>query len=253
VAEARLSGTQRLSAVYHDTLDLDLLRHKVILLRRASGSDAGWHLELPAGQACSDVHRPAGRSGAPVPAELTALVRSVLRERAVEPVARLRTTCTLTRLLDGQGRALAGRLPVEPVPHGHRGPRRGAGAVALARLRAQRDEPVACDPLVRLDVERARYAAEAVDTLFGPRARTLAKRMRGVQETLGSYQDSLLARGWLLAAAARAQAADEPTFTYGLLHAWQAQGDGDTDANLAAAARLVRPSALTWPTGGTRR
>ena len=41
--------THHLDAVYYDTDRLDLLRSKITLRRRTGGSDAGWHLKLPAG------------------------------------------------------------------------------------------------------------------------------------------------------------------------------------------------------------
>ena len=489
VGQVRPAGTQRLTATYYDTPELDLLAHRVTLRRRTGGSDAGWHLKLPADKARLEVHRPAGRSGSPVPAELTALIRSLLRDRTPHPVVRLRTTRALTQLLDDEGRVLAeiaddtvtatvqgqqaptswrelevelvdgpvrllpavGRrlrrqgavpaaypsklaraldghspaqpaLPPRPVPNGHRGSRRGVGAgdVVLTHLRAQRDELLAHDPQVRLDAhdsvhqmrvatrrlrsalatfrplftpdattalraelawlaavlgaardaevlrdlltaeltalpehlrhgpiaerittdldqayrtahahavgeldgprylallsaldafvadppfarparrradrqipalihraaarvkreldaaraepdldarelrshevrkaaKRARYAAEAVTSLLGAHAKALAKHMRTVQETLGSHQDALLARQWLLQAAGQAEAAGEPTFTYGLLYARQADGDGDTDANLTTAAALLTTSTPTWPSKGARR
>ena len=476
------AGTQRLTATYYDTPELDLLANRVTLRRRTGGSDAGWHLKVPAGDARLEVHRPPGRSGSPVPAELTALVRSLLRDRTPQPVVRLRTTRALTQLLDGGGRVLAevaddavtatvlgqesstawrelevelvhgaarllpvvarrlrrqgvvpaaypsklaralgGHLPAGPVPNGHRGPRHGSGAgdVVLTHLRGQRDALLACDPRVRLDAhdgvhqmrvatrrlrsalatfrplfthdstsglreelswlaavlgtardaevlrdlltaelavlpeslrhgpvaerittdldeayrsahtgavaeldgprylallaaldafvagppftraahrqadreipalirravrrvtrdldaartetdldarelrshdvrkaaKRARYAAEAATSLFGAQARPLAKQMRTVQETLGSHQDALLARDWLLEAAARAEADGKPTFTYGLLYARQATGDGDTDANLATAAALLTTSPPAWAAKGAR-
>lgn len=492
VDEVRDGGTARLTATYYDTPELDLLRHRITLRRRTGGTDGGWHLKLPAGQSGAgtaqgrlEVRRPAGHSRAPVPSELTGLVRSVLRDRVPQPVVRLRTTRVLTLLLDDQGRVLAeiaddqvtaqvlgeqepssstwrevevelveggpqllaevgrrlrrqgavpalhrsklarglaGQLPAQPVPNGHRGPRRGAGvgSVVLAHLRAQRDELVACDPQVRLDrydsvhrmrvatrrlrsalatfrpvftpgsttalrselawlagvlgaardaevlrdlladelvqvsdqlllgpvterigteldeayrlahatvvaeldgdrylqllaaldafvavppfsrlarrparrqvpvlvrrdvrrvvrrldaaraeteleqrqlrshevrkaAKRARYAAEAVGELFGAPARSLARQMRTVQQALGSHQDSLLARDWLLGAADRARDAGEPTFSYGLLYARQACGEGDTDANLVATADLLSPSTLSWPPRALRR
>lgn len=469
VGGVRSAGTQRLTATYYDTAGLELLANRVTLRRRTGGSDAGWHLKLPATVGRLEIHRPAGRSGSPVPAELAALVRSLLRDRTLQPVVRLRTVRALTQLLDTEGRVLAeiaddavtatvlgqqsssswrelevelvdgparllpavgrrlqrqgavpaafasklaraldGQLRAQPVPNGHRGPRRGAGAgdVVAAHLRTQRERLLAWDPQVRLDTpdavhqmrvttrrlrsalasfrplftpeattglrqelawlagvlgvprdaevlrdlltgelgalpedlrhgpvqdritthleqayrtahvqavaeldgprylallnaldafvtdppfarparrradrempalvdravrkvtrelaaaraeadldqrelrshevrkaaKRARYAAEAVTSLLGVQARTLARQMRSVQETLGSHQDSLLAREWLAEAAARAEAAGEPTFTYGFLYARQAHGDGDTDANLAAAAELL--------------
>lgn len=100
---------------------------------------------------------------------------------------------------------------------------------------------------VRKAAKRARYAAESVIATFGNRARALARQMRQVQETLGSHQDSLLAREWLLTAAAQAQAAGEPTFTHGILYAQQADGDGDTDTNLATVAALLTAPDTAWP------
>ena len=77
VDEVRDGGIQRLTATYYDTPELDLLRHRVTLRRRTGGTDAGWHLKLPAGQSGAgteqgrlEVRRPAGHSRAPVPAEL---------------------------------------------------------------------------------------------------------------------------------------------------------------------------------------
>ena len=39
----------RLSATYFDTVDGRLQGAKITLRRRTGGSDAGWHLKLPAG------------------------------------------------------------------------------------------------------------------------------------------------------------------------------------------------------------
>jgi CHAD domain-containing protein len=483
VAEIRPGGTQRLTATYYDSPGLDLLAHRITLRRRTGGSDPGWHLKLPAGQARQEIHRPPGRSGSPVPADLAALVRAFLRDTTVRPVVTLRTVRTLTRLIDAQGRvlaevaddavtanvhgqesstswreievelvdgpprllaavtkrlrgqgavpavypsklarALAGHLPVAAVPNGHRAARRAAraGEVVLAHLRAQRDQLLALDPQVRLDsrdsvhqmrvvtrrlrsalatfgplyaadtttalrtelawladvlgvardaevlgdlmageiaalpeplvhgpvaerittgldkayrqahakvvteldgprylallnalddfvadppftrpahrpakrelpvlvrravrrvtralaaaraqadleqrellshevrkaAKRARYAADALQPFVGADARALAKAMRRVQETLGSHQDSLMARDWLLTSAKHAHEVGEPTFTYGLLYDRQSHGHGDTDVNLATAATRLAPVTRIWPAEGARR
>ena len=50
-----------LEAVYFDTTDLRLLRARVTMRRRTGGTDAGWHLKLPAGTARREVHAPLGR------------------------------------------------------------------------------------------------------------------------------------------------------------------------------------------------
>src|ERR1700684_3462285 len=63
--------TQPLEAEYYDTVDLRLLRAGVTLRRRRGGSDAGWHLKLPAGGSSRDEIRvPLGRGQKKVPAEL---------------------------------------------------------------------------------------------------------------------------------------------------------------------------------------
>ena len=50
VDEATVSPSQTLDAVYYDTSAHDLARHRITLRRRTGGTDAGWHLKLPAGQ-----------------------------------------------------------------------------------------------------------------------------------------------------------------------------------------------------------
>ena len=49
VARVERSPSQHLEAVYFDTPGHDLAAHRVTLRRRTGGSDAGWHLKLPAG------------------------------------------------------------------------------------------------------------------------------------------------------------------------------------------------------------
>ncbi|MDH6141844.1 CHAD domain-containing protein [Kitasatospora sp. GP30] len=67
----------------------------------------------------------------------------------------------------------------------------------------------------RKAAKRARYTAE----LAG--AKPLARRMRTIQETLGSYQDAVVAEHLLPTLAAEAHAAGANSFSYGLLHAAQ--------------------------------
>ena len=50
---------QQLDAVYFDTPGRDLAAHRITLRRRTGGTDAGWHLKLPAGpDARTEVHSP---------------------------------------------------------------------------------------------------------------------------------------------------------------------------------------------------
>lgn len=41
------TAVHELSAVYWDTEDLALIRHKITLRRRTGGTDAGWHMKFP--------------------------------------------------------------------------------------------------------------------------------------------------------------------------------------------------------------
>ncbi|GAA1173736.1 CYTH and CHAD domain-containing protein [Ornithinimicrobium humiphilum] len=90
-----------LRAVYLDTRDLLLVRHRITLRRREGGTDAGWHLKLPRPDGSRlEVHAPLvdGPGRTRVPAELVAELRSALGHAWPEgvlgvllPVAVLRT------------------------------------------------------------------------------------------------------------------------------------------------------------------
>ena len=97
-----------LTAVYLDTPGLDLAAARITLRRRTGGTDAGWHLKLPAGAgARREVHAPLGPGGEPVPEELAGLVAEWIRGRPLRPIARLQTTRTVRRLTDAAGQVLA--------------------------------------------------------------------------------------------------------------------------------------------------
>src|SRR5215218_9063233 len=99
---------QSLEAVYHDTDDLRLARARVTLRRRTGGSDAGWHLKLPAAAgARQEVHEPLGRAVKNPPRALRDLVLGITRGAPTGPVTTLRTTRVATVLRDADGRALA--------------------------------------------------------------------------------------------------------------------------------------------------
>ena len=100
-----------LSAVYYDTTDLRLIRSRLTLRRRRGGSDAGWHLKLPAGGASDsgdrdEVRLPLGRYRKP-PAELVALSRAAHRNAALAPVAELDTVRREWTLCEPDGHAVA--------------------------------------------------------------------------------------------------------------------------------------------------
>ncbi|MCW2613576.1 MAG: domain containing protein [Frankiales bacterium] len=95
-----------LVATYLDTPDLRLRSRGTTLRHRAGGTDAGWHLKLPAAGGRLELGCPGDDPAAPVPAELQALVRSVVRDRPLAPVAELRTTRVVHPVRGADGRVL---------------------------------------------------------------------------------------------------------------------------------------------------
>lgn len=97
-----------MTAVYHDTEDLRLLRWGATLRRREGGPDEGWHLKLPVagfdGGTRDELHLPlwAGSTGS-VPAELTDVVAPLARGARLIPVAWVRTTRTPSMVLGADG------------------------------------------------------------------------------------------------------------------------------------------------------
>ena len=97
-----------LTAVYLDTPGLDLAAARITLRRRTGGTDAGWHLKLPAGaDSRREVHAPLGPGGEPVPEELSGRVAEWAHGQPLRPIARLQTTRTVRWLDDAAGQALA--------------------------------------------------------------------------------------------------------------------------------------------------
>jgi CHAD domain-containing protein len=89
---------------------------------------------------------------------------------------------------------------------------------------------------VRKAAKRARYAAESVVSAFGMPAVRLATRMEKLQEILGEHQDSVVARQVIRELAVAAAGAGENGFTFGLLHA--------REANIAESAQRTHRPAL---------
>jgi CHAD domain-containing protein len=93
-ARVERSPIQELDAVYFDTPAHDLASKRITLRRRTGGSDAGWHLKLPAGpDARTELRAPLGSSDGetPVPSELRDVVLAIVRDRPLIPVARITT------------------------------------------------------------------------------------------------------------------------------------------------------------------
>ena len=96
-----------LEATYFDTADLALVTVGISLRRRTGGTDAGWHLKLPMHRGTYEVHEALSRATRTVPKSLRALLVANSRNRALQPVAVVRTRRQLRVLLDGDGRVLA--------------------------------------------------------------------------------------------------------------------------------------------------
>lgn len=87
----------------------------------------------------------------------------------------------------------------------------------------------------RKAAKRLRYAAESATPVLGQRAETLASRAKRLQELLGEYQDSVVARLTLRELDAGASLADENGITFGRLHALEQRRADQLLENLPAA------------------
>ncbi|WP_433342365.1 CHAD domain-containing protein [Streptomyces sp. CA-253872] len=70
----------------------------------------------------------------------------------------------------------------------------------------------------RKKTKRWRYAAESAKPVLGKPARRLTREAKALASLLGDHHDGVVARAELLRFAARAEAAGEPGFTWGLLY-----------------------------------
>jgi len=96
-----------LKAVYFDTAELHLLRAGITLRRREGGSDAGWHLKLPAsGDSRDELRLPLTKTRRP-PAKLAKLVAARTGGAALAPVAELTTERRERMLADADGHDVA--------------------------------------------------------------------------------------------------------------------------------------------------
>ncbi|MEV0002383.1 CYTH and CHAD domain-containing protein [Micromonospora sp. NPDC050980] len=99
----------------------------------------------------------------------------------------------------------------------------------------------------RKKYKAARYAIEVREPSAGRPAARLVKRLKAVQDLLGTHQDSVVTREVVRTQALQAYAEGENTFTYGLLHARQAEAAGhDLPAVLRARDRARRRKVRRW-------
>jgi len=108
VTSAQGPDVQELVAEYYDTEDLRLLAAGITLRRRTGGTDAGWHLKLPAAPGSrEEIRLPPGRADRGVPAELANLVQARTRGTPLVPVAAITTLRRVTTLVGPDGASLA--------------------------------------------------------------------------------------------------------------------------------------------------
>ncbi|WP_422746392.1 CYTH and CHAD domain-containing protein [Mycobacterium sp. WMMD1722] len=89
---------EQLDAVYFDTPGRDLAARRITLRRRTGGTDAGWHLKLPAGPDSRTEVRAPLEGNDDVPAELRDVVLAIVRDRPLSPVATISTQRTIDLL-----------------------------------------------------------------------------------------------------------------------------------------------------------
>lgn len=88
----------QLEAVYFDTGGMALATRRMTLRRRAGGSDAGWHLKIPAGiDTRQEIRAPLGQPEV-VPEELLTRLLVHTRGEGLVPITRMRTRRTTYRL-----------------------------------------------------------------------------------------------------------------------------------------------------------
>jgi CHAD domain-containing protein len=112
------------------------------------------------------------------------------------------------------------------------------------------DDPRVHDEAVheaRRAAKRLRYAAEALEPVWGEDASALARAATEITSTLGIRQDTVVSRAQLLALAGAARAAGEDTFTYGRLHALEERSAADLDDGVEELwARVSDPGLRSW-------
>jgi CHAD domain-containing protein len=110
----------------------------------------------------------------------------------------------------------AGTVLAKPV---RRAARRLLRALAAVPAAENRDAAI---HEARKAAKRARYAAEVAVPALGSTASRQAAQAKDLQQLPGDHHDSVVAGTVLLDLAAKARAAGEDTFTYGLMYQRQA-------------------------------
>jgi CHAD domain-containing protein len=156
----------------------------------------------------------------------------------------------LDRLVDDPPRtaeAAADEVLPQAVARAYRRVKRRIGRARRAPAGTARD--IALHE-ARKAAKRARYAADAVEPVFGKRARRFARRMKAVQSVLGDHQDAVTARAVARDIGMEAHLAGENAFSFGLLNE-RAHRDAAGYQRQARSVwrRAARPKARRWLAG----
>lgn len=136
------------------------------------------------------------------------------------------------------GRGKAGKVLPELLDHDWKRVRKAVEA-------ARDDEPQLHE--ARKAAKRLRYAAESATPVFGSRAKDLAAMAEGIQEVLGAFQDSVVARDLLRQLGVQVHLGGGNAFTYGRLHALeQARGDDAKGSFWELWRDLTPPKPKSW-------
>ncbi len=165
------TATHELVATYVDTESSTLRLLGITLRRREGGPDAGWHLKVPADDARTEIHSDALPDA--VPQALSQRLDGLVSAAMLRPVATIRTTRRVTRVLSSRG-----RLVLEVADD----------LVTGSRL----DESGAAGPIVawrEVEVELGAGGSEAelsrVAALFGDAGARPATVQRKINHVLG--------------------------------------------------------------------
>ena len=188
----------------------------------------------------------------PVPARIAQLLAARIEDARRRLIAGLddRRYITLLNDLDALVAAAAGsgRVEKREVRHlARRAVRRADRRLAAADAGGagpSRDERF---HEARKAYKRARYATELATPVAGPPAAKLADRITELQDVLGAHQDAIVTAELLRDYGLRAFADGENAFTYGLLHARQAEHGRTALASLPRVRRrAARPKVRRW-------
>lgn len=185
-------GVAQLDATYYDTEDQRLAASSITLRRRTGGSDAGWHLKFPVAPGVRDeIHAPLSDT---VPPDLTALVRSRVRNAELRPLVRLRSDRDVRHLVDADGQLLA-EVSVDAVRAERIGTGAGAQWTEIEVELADGGDPAFLDTMDK----RLRKAGVRPSAAASKLARALAetapkkKRRKEATEEPGTAGDHVLA------------------------------------------------------------